>query len=125
MCTPSLVIDTLLTSGVTTHFFLVKRKDFGKYATKGGFVGMSEPTEEAVVRELKEEINIDVSKGSSDPVLFGVYGGLVRGARRYTTSAVYASHHQREIFACIFQFSHTPVQTVEIMTGPCKAHLFG
>ena len=74
----------------------MKRKDFGKYATKGGFVDMGESTEEAVVRELKEETNIDILKGSSDPVLFGVYGGPVRGARRYTTSAVYASHHQRE-----------------------------
>ena len=58
---------------------------------------MGEPTEEAVVRELKEELNIDLLKGSSDPVLFGVCGGLVRDARRNDAiSAIYASHHHRE-----------------------------
>ena len=57
---------------------------------------MGEPTEEAVVREWKEEMNIDLLKCSSDPVLFGSYGGPVRDARRHTISAVYASHHQRE-----------------------------
>ena len=95
MCTTSLAIDTILTSG-DTHFWLPKRKDVGKYATMGGFVDMGEPTEEAVVRELKEELNIDLLKGSSDPVLFGVCGGPVRDARRRIISAVYASHHQRE-----------------------------
>ena len=56
MCTPSLAIDTILTSG-DTYFWLVKLKDVGKYATKGGLVDMGKPTEEAVVRELKEEMN--------------------------------------------------------------------
>ena len=49
MCTPSLVIDTILTSG-DTHFWLVKRKDVGEYATMGGFVDMGEPIEEAEIR---------------------------------------------------------------------------
>ena len=97
MCTPSVSIDTILTSG-DTHFWLLKRKDVDKNATIGGFVGdRGEPTEEAAVRELKEELNIDLLKGSSDPVLFGVCGGLVRDARRNDAiSAIYASHHHRE-----------------------------
>ena len=39
----------ILTSG-DTHFWLVKRKDVGEYATMGGFVDMGEPIEEAEIR---------------------------------------------------------------------------
>ena len=73
-----LAIDTILTS-CNTHFWLVKLKDVGKYATKGGFVDMGETTEEAVVRELNGKIIIYLFKVSSDPVLFGLCGGPVRG----------------------------------------------
>ncbi len=60
MCTPSLAIDTILTSG-PEHFWLVKRKDAGKYATMGGFVEVGETSAEAVRRELQEEMNLDLS----------------------------------------------------------------
>ena len=42
----------------------MKRKDVGKFANMGGFVDMGEPTEETVLWELKEEMNIDLLKGS-------------------------------------------------------------
>ena len=58
MYTPSLAINTILTSGGDTHFWLVKLKDVGKYANKVGLVDMCEPTEEPDVRELKEEMNL-------------------------------------------------------------------
>lgn len=85
MCTPSLAIDTIVTSG-DNHFWLVKRKDVGKYATMGGFVEVGETSEEAVARELKEEMNIDLPH---EPILFGMYGDPLRDARRHTISAVY------------------------------------
>lgn len=57
MCTPSMAIDTILTSG-EDHVWLVKRKDQGKYATMGGFVEVGETSEDAVKRELMEEMNV-------------------------------------------------------------------
>jgi len=104
MCTPSLAIDTILTSG-EEHVWLVKRKDVGKYATMGGFVEVGETTAEACARELKEEMNLDLNTfGSSSsgsgklfgsailivPVLEGIYADPMRDARRHTVSAVYS-----------------------------------
>jgi ADP-ribose pyrophosphatase YjhB (NUDIX family) len=102
MCTPSLAIDTILTSG-EEHVWLVKRKDVGKYATMGGFVEVGETTAEACARELKEEMNLDLNtfgngsgsgSGSGSrtivPVLEGIYADPMRDARRHTISAVYS-----------------------------------
>ena len=41
MCTAAIAIDCILTSG-EQHFWLVKRKDTGQYATMGGFVEVGE-----------------------------------------------------------------------------------
>lgn len=41
MCTAAVAIDCILTSG-SEHFWLVKRKDTGQYATMGGFVEVGE-----------------------------------------------------------------------------------
>lgn len=86
MCTPSLAIDTILTSG-SDHFWLVKRKDAGKYATMGGFVEVGETSVDAVHRELMEEMHIQVHGGAIS--LFGVYDDPRRDARRHTVSVVY------------------------------------
>jgi ADP-ribose pyrophosphatase YjhB (NUDIX family) len=86
MCTPSLAIDTILTSG-SDHFWLVKRKDAGKYATMGGFVEVGETSVEAVHRELMEEMHIELHDDAIS--LFGIYDDPMRDARRHTVSAVY------------------------------------
>jgi 8-oxo-dGTP diphosphatase len=91
MCTPSIAIDTILTSG-DDHFWLVKRKDAGKYATMGGFVEVGETSEDAVRRELMEEMNVNLGDDANTFKrirLFGVYGDPMRDARRHTVSVVY------------------------------------
>lgn len=88
MCTPSMAIDTILTSG-EDHVWLVKRKDQGKYATMGGFVEVGETSEDAVRRELMEEMNIRLSEEEGDVRLFGVYDDPRRDARRHSVSVVY------------------------------------
>ena len=95
---------------------LVKRKDVGKYATKGGFVDMDEPTEEAVVRELKEEMNAYwFIKGFVGfcfvwfcrVVQWGMLGNILY--RQFMQ--IITSEKVRDICSYIFQFSHTPEQT--------------
>ena len=91
MCTPSIAIDTILLGG-DDHFWLVKRKDSGKYATMGGFVDVGETSEDAVRRELMEEMNVSLGDhvSSSERIhLFGVYGDPMRDHRRHTVSIVY------------------------------------
>lgn len=91
MCTPSIAIDTILISG-DDHFWLVKRKDVGKYATMGGFVEVGETSEDAVRRELMEEMNVNLGDDANSFKrirLFGVYGDPMRDARRHTVSVVY------------------------------------
>jgi len=85
MCTPSLAIDVILTSG-PEHVWLVRRADTGLLALMGGFSEIGETSEESVSRELREEMNINLP---GKPVLFGVYGDPLRDARRHTTSIVY------------------------------------
>mmetsp|Transcript_11368 Transcript_11368/g.12626 ORF Transcript_11368/g.12626 Transcript_11368/m.12626 type:complete len:326 (-) Transcript_11368:854-1831(-) len=95
MCTASMAIDCILTSG-PDHFWLVKRKDTGQYATMGGFVEVGETTSEAVIRELKEEMNIEINQ---KPELFGVYSDPKRDARRHTASIVYIVDIPEEVVA--------------------------
>ncbi|GFH56476.1 hypothetical protein CTEN210_12952 [Chaetoceros tenuissimus] len=90
MCNPSLAIDTILSVKSTTkekHVWLVQRRDTNQYATMGGFVEVGETPEQAVHRELKEEMNLSVDNSSVK--LFGVYGDPKRDARRHTVSIVY------------------------------------
>ena len=54
-------------------------------ALPGGFVDVGESIENAVVREMKEEISLDVEIKS----LFGVYSDPTRDARFHTASVVY------------------------------------
>jgi ADP-ribose pyrophosphatase len=101
MCTPSMAIDTILTSG-EDHVWLVKRKDQGKYATMGGFVEVGETSEDAVKRELMEEMNVRLEDatlgeekenggrgGEKQMRLFGIYDDPRRDARRHSVSVVY------------------------------------
>lgn len=85
MCTPSLAVDVILTSG-PNHVWLVRREDTGQLALMGGFTEVGETSEESLSRELREEMNIELP---GKPTLFGVYGDPLRDARRHTTSVVF------------------------------------
>lgn len=91
MCTPSLAIDAIIEVEDRSDLsvVLVRRRDEpkDKHAIVGGFVAVGETTEAAVLREVKEETNLDVQ----DIELFHVYSDPTRDARRHTVSAVYRS----------------------------------
>ncbi|KAL3915657.1 MAG: hypothetical protein SGILL_005542 [Bacillariaceae sp.] len=95
MCTPNLAIDLIITSsgkrnnGVADYIWLVRRKDTDQLATMGGFVDTNETVEQAVKRELKEEMDFDLNVA---PRLVGVYSDPRRDNRRRTASAVFAVH---------------------------------
>jgi 8-oxo-dGTP diphosphatase len=57
------------------------------YAIVGGFVKVGETVEAAVLREVKEETNLNVSHLR----LLGVYSDPKRDARRHTASVVYVA----------------------------------
>jgi 8-oxo-dGTP diphosphatase len=82
----------------TYSFWLVRRKDTNQFATMGGFVDVNETVEHAIQRELKEEMNIDLTKNNnknnkvSTPRLVGIYSDPRRDNRRRTVSLVYAVH---------------------------------
>jgi 8-oxo-dGTP diphosphatase len=90
MCTPSLAIDLIITSG-SNNLWLVRRKDTNQLAVMGGFVMVGETTEDAVRRELMEEMNINLPP-EKRPILFGIYADPRRDNRRHTASAVYMVH---------------------------------
>lgn len=88
VCSPSLAIDVILTDEDDENFvWLVKRKDTGQYAVMGGFLEVDESPEEAVLRELKEETNVEVPISTLS--LFGINGDPARDARRHSMSVVY------------------------------------
>ena len=90
MCTPNIAVDVVIVSGENKEFlWLVIRKDTNQLATMGGFVEVDESVENAVKRELNEEMGIDVNE---PPVLFGIYSDPRRDNRRRTVSAVYVIH---------------------------------
>lgn len=94
LCNPSLAIDTILVAPDEEHFWLVRRKDTNKFATMGGFVEVGETPEQAVYRELLEEMHVDLTTRMEENLieLFGIYGDPLRDARRHTVSIVYAVH---------------------------------
>jgi len=65
---------------------LIKRKNppFG-LALPGGFVDIGESVEDAVIREMKEEISLDVTISK----LFNIYSKPNRDERFHTVSVVY------------------------------------
>jgi len=65
---------------------LIERKNTPHgLALPGGFVDVGESVEHAVVREMKEEISLDVEVKK----LFGVYSEPTRDKRFHTASVVY------------------------------------
>ena len=73
------------------EFILIKRKNDpfkDCWALPGGFVDYGEKTEDAAIREAKEETSIDVKIEK----LFNVYSDPDRDPRRHTVSVFYLAH---------------------------------
>jgi 8-oxo-dGTP diphosphatase len=89
MCTPNLAIDLVIATHDDSHIWLVQRKDTNQLATMGGFVDVAETPEQAVHRELQEEMGIVLDPTQEQPQLLGVYSDPKRDNRRRTVSVVY------------------------------------
>jgi 8-oxo-dGTP diphosphatase len=87
---PGLGADSVLFDS-SGRLLLVRRKypPFqGHYALPGGFIEVGETTEQAALRELKEETGID----GSIVRLIGVYSDPNRDPRRHVVSIAYLVH---------------------------------
>ena len=84
---PSLTVDIFIFND-KKEFILIKRK-YNPYkdcwAFPGGFVDYGETTEDAAVREAKEETSIDVDLQNQ----FKVYSNPLRDPRGHTITVVY------------------------------------
>jgi 8-oxo-dGTP diphosphatase len=83
---PKITVDGVLFKD--NEILLVQRKHppfQGMWALPGGFVEYGETTEQAVVREIKEETGLETSIRS----LLGVYSQPDRDPRGHTISVVY------------------------------------
>ncbi len=83
---PSITVDAILVENSKILLIRRKRNPYrGKYALPGGFVEYGEKTENAVVREVKEETGLKVVVRS----LVGVYSDPKRDPRDHTITVVY------------------------------------
>ncbi len=83
---PSLTVDAVLVEDKKILLIRRKREPFkGMYALPGGFVEHGERTEDAIVREMKEETSLDVKVKR----LVGVYSDPSRDPRDHTVTVVY------------------------------------
>lgn len=83
---PSLTVDGIIVDD--NRILLIKRKNEpfrGYYALPGGFVEYGETVEEAVYREILEEVGIEVNIEG----ILGVYSSPNRDPRGHTISIVY------------------------------------
>jgi len=84
---PAITVDGIIVEN-NKYLILIRRKNppfKGHLALPGGFVENNETTEEAVMREVKEELGVDTEIKS----LFGVYSEPSRDPRQHTISIVY------------------------------------
>jgi 8-oxo-dGTP diphosphatase len=91
MCTPSLAIDAIIeyedpSNPGEVSLVLVKRgKEPKGFAIPGGFVDVGESVEDATIREVMEETNLELSHLSQ----FRMYSNPTRDKRRHTASMVF------------------------------------
>jgi 8-oxo-dGTP diphosphatase len=86
--TPVIAVDAMI--GRDDKILLIKRKNEpfkGQWALPGGFVEYGESAEEAVIREVKEEANLDISIKA----LLGVYSKPERDPRGHVISICYTA----------------------------------
>lgn len=81
---PSLTVDCIIEK--EGKILLISRRNypFG-YSLPGGFVDYGESVDQALIREMKEETNLEIT----EPKLFGVYSAPDRDPRSHTVSVVY------------------------------------
>ncbi|WP_406659861.1 NUDIX hydrolase [Methanolobus sp. ZRKC3] len=94
--TPKLAVDAVIL--FNDKIVLIQRKNppfEGKFAFPGGFVEIGETTEDAVIRESKEEtgLSIEIVK------LLGVYSKPSRDPRGHTVSICYLSKGHGDLIA--------------------------
>ncbi len=85
--TPLVTVDGVIMID-KTHIILIRRKNppfQGQYALPGGFVDVGETVENACVREVKEETNVNVKIVK----LIGVYSDPKRDPRGHTVTIAY------------------------------------
>lgn len=82
--TPPVAVDVIVEVG--DHIVIIQRKNFPQgWSLPGGFVDYGETVEQAAVREMREEISLDVEL----KVLLGVYSRPNRDPRGQSISIVY------------------------------------
>ncbi len=118
--TPFVAVDGIIKLYDSSNNFqgiiFIERKNppFG-IALPGGFVDIGESCENALVREMKEEVTLDVEIET----LLGVYSDPARDARFHTVSAVYickaigtpkAADDAKEVF--VYKIEDIPLDTL-------------
>ena len=84
--TPKLAVDAVIYDFYRNGFIIIERQysPYG-FALPGGFVDIGETTEEAIIREVKEETNLDCEIKN----LIGVYSEPNRDPRYHIISVAY------------------------------------
>ncbi|WP_295421124.1 NUDIX hydrolase [Sulfurovum sp.] len=94
--TPYLSVDGIIEIYETDTFkgiVLIERKNEPRgLALPGGFVDVGETVENALIREMKEETNLDVTINR----LLGIYSDPARDPRFHTASVVYVASAEGE-----------------------------
>ena len=91
---PALTVDGIVET--EKGIVLIRRKNEpykGCWALPGGFVDYGEEVENALLREMKEEISVDVSIRT----LLGVWSKPGRDPRGHTVSLVYICQYNGDI----------------------------
>lgn len=89
LCTPNIGIEVIVVSGKNKDNLWLVSWGADQLATIGGYVDVDERFDDAVKRELKTELGVELK---APPKLFGFYTDPRRNNRRRTVSAVYVVH---------------------------------
>ncbi len=85
---PMITVDAVIER--SGKILLIKRKNepfMGRWALPGGFIEYSESAEDAIIREVKEETNLEISIKA----LLGVYSKPGRDPRGHVISICYVA----------------------------------